>query len=583
MRFAVALPWWGYALAFGVAGLLAWAAYARASVHLTAAQRTGLTLLRATALFLIVAALLRPVAVVPSDVVATRVVPLLIDTSRSMRLEDDDGTARIEQARALGRQIVELLGPAYRVEWLTFGESLARSTPDEIAATARRSDLTAALEETAERYRNERVAGIVVLSDGGDTSNRRLEEGRLAGTKVFPVGVGTSALLQDREVVNVTAGEPLLPEASIDLSVSAVSRGFGTDPVELRVSANGRPVEIRRVIPAADGAPIHEVFTVSPAAGPAHGLHRGDPRRQRRSRGREQPPQRAGAAAGGAAQGPDGGRRAGLRAHVPEARAGRGPRPGRGLRRPQGTERRWPRHVLRAGGGEPRGRAVGRLSRHARSAVPVRRHHLRQRRSGLLHPRSAGPDRALRRRARRRAAGAGRALVRAAGPDRHAARGSVAGGSDRSSRDDAAARRRSGRGRRRRGGQRSFGDARWRRASGHAPHRHRGQQPQVVAAAAGARFGGPGRRAAARRAGPGGDREPRRRGAPADRGAALRPGPDDDLRRRGVVALAHDAPGLGYDLRHRSGDSWCAGWRPPPPARCRSRRWRWPCRAAPNR
>ena len=261
MRFAVALPWWGYALAFGVAGLLAWAAYARASVQLTAAQRTGLTLLRATTLFLLVAALLRPVAVVPSDVVATRVVPLLIDTSRSMRLEDDDGTARIEQARALGRQIVELLGPTYRVEWLTFGESLARATPDEIAATARRSDLTAALEETAERYRNERVAGIVVLSDGGDTSSRRLEEGRLAGTKVFPVGIGASAPLQDREVVNVTAGEPLLPEASIDLSVSAVSRGFGTDPVELRVSANGRPVEIRRVIPAADGAPIHEVFT----------------------------------------------------------------------------------------------------------------------------------------------------------------------------------------------------------------------------------------------------------------------------------------------------------------------------------
>ena len=266
MRFAVALPWWGYALAFGLAGLLAWAAYARASVRLTPAQRTGLTLLRATTLCLLVAALLRPVAVVPSDVVATRVVPLLIDTSRSMRLEDDNGTARIDQARALGRQIVELLGPSYRVEWLTFGESLARMTSDKVAATARRSDLTTALEETAERYRNERVAGIVVLSDGGDTSSRRLEDGRLAGTKVFPVGVGTSAPLQDREVVNVTAGEPLLPDASIDLSVSAVSRGFGTEPVELRVSANGRPVEIRRVTPVADGAPIHEVFTVSPAA-----------------------------------------------------------------------------------------------------------------------------------------------------------------------------------------------------------------------------------------------------------------------------------------------------------------------------
>ena len=28
MRFAVALPWWGYVLAFGVAALLAWLAYA---------------------------------------------------------------------------------------------------------------------------------------------------------------------------------------------------------------------------------------------------------------------------------------------------------------------------------------------------------------------------------------------------------------------------------------------------------------------------------------------------------------------------------------------------------------------------
>jgi uncharacterized membrane protein len=266
MRFAVALPWWGHALAFGLAGLLAWAAYARASVRLSGPQRAGLTILRAATLFLLVAAWLRPVSVVPSDLVATRVVPLLLDTSRSMRLEDENGTPRLEQARALGRQIAELLGPAYRVEWLTFGESLARLTADEVAATARRSDLTTALEETAERYRNERLAGIVVLSDGGDTSSRRLEAGRLSGARVFPVGVGATGALPDREVLNVTAGEPLLPEAAIDLSVSAVSRGFGSEPLELRVSANGRPVEIRRVKPAADGAPVHEVFTVSPAA-----------------------------------------------------------------------------------------------------------------------------------------------------------------------------------------------------------------------------------------------------------------------------------------------------------------------------
>ena len=32
----------------------------------------------------------------------------------------------------------------------------------------------------------------------------------------------------------------------------------------MRVSANGRPVEVRRVTPSAEGAPVHAVFTVSP-------------------------------------------------------------------------------------------------------------------------------------------------------------------------------------------------------------------------------------------------------------------------------------------------------------------------------
>ena len=265
MRFAVALPWWGYGLAFGLAGLLAWAAYARVSVALTSSQRVLLTGLRAAALLLIVAALLRPVAVVPAPAVATRVVPLLVDVSRSMGVADGDEPPRIERARDLGRQIATDLGEAYRLDVLTFGESLARATSDELIATARRSDLTGALEEVAERYRNERLAGIVVLSDGGDTSSRALEPGRLPGARVFPVGVGSPAPPRDREVLNVTAGDPVLPEASIDLSVSAVSHGYGAEPLELRVSANGRPVEVRRVTPASDGAPVHEVFTVSPA------------------------------------------------------------------------------------------------------------------------------------------------------------------------------------------------------------------------------------------------------------------------------------------------------------------------------
>ena len=44
---------------------------------------------------------------------------------------------------------------------------------------------------------------------------------------------------------NLTAGEPLLPGASIDLSVSATSNGFGTAPVELRVSVIAALIDLR--------------------------------------------------------------------------------------------------------------------------------------------------------------------------------------------------------------------------------------------------------------------------------------------------------------------------------------------------
>jgi len=273
MRFAVVLPWWGYALAFGAAVILGWLAYARVPVKLTLGKRLGLSALRAVTLLLLIAILLRPVITVPPAAANNSLLPILVDVSRSMRLRDPstslgasaDGPSRLERAQAMVKDLQAQLGKEYRLEILTFGETLAVTTDiDRIAATARRSDLSGAIADLAERHRNDRLAGVVVLSDGGDTAPMESGEGGAIDAPIFTVGIGNASAPRDREVVNLTAGEPLLPGASIDVSVSATSTGFGTEPVELRVSANGRPVEVRRLTPSTDGAPVHAVFTVSP-------------------------------------------------------------------------------------------------------------------------------------------------------------------------------------------------------------------------------------------------------------------------------------------------------------------------------
>jgi uncharacterized membrane protein len=264
-------------LAFGAALVLGWLAYARVPIGLTPGRRVTLSGLRALTLSLLILILLRPVVMVPPAAANNSLLPILVDVSRSMRLKDDESATRLERAQAMVRDLTAQLGGEYRIELLTFGETLAAATDlDRLSATARRSDLSGAIADLAERHpptpvpgagatgASHRLAGVIVLSDGGDTASAEMNDSRRIDAPVFTVGIGNPATPRDREVVNLTAGEPLLPGASIDLSVSATSAGFGKEPVEIRVSANGRPVEVRRLTPSAEGAPVHAVFTVSP-------------------------------------------------------------------------------------------------------------------------------------------------------------------------------------------------------------------------------------------------------------------------------------------------------------------------------
>ena len=182
----------------------------------------------------------------------------------------------------------------------------------------------------------------------------------------------------------------------------------------------------------------------------------------------------------------------------------------------------------------------------------------RQRRRRLLHPRAADDDRRLRRRTRRRPARARRPLVRAARPDRHAARRRAAGRAERSARRSV----RASLGADGAGAQRPRPDAPTaRRIRSCASGASREETRKLWAALPALAVERAARRPEARR-----DRARRRRRAgrrrvSGRRGAALRPGPVDGVRRRSVVALAHDGgrrPIAVYEFFWRQAARWLA-------------------------
>jgi uncharacterized membrane protein len=263
------LPWWLAAILVAGIGAAAFVQYRRPLAPLSRLQRGVLVGLRVVTLTALVLFLFRPIALLPPASARDAIVPILVDSSRSMRIGDADGQSRLARAAALVKtDLLPKIGGAFVPELYSIGDALAPLQPaalDRLGAKSRRTDLSAALTAIRDRYRGQRVAGIVLVSDGGDTGGGAKESSAAAdGPPVFAVGIGSPDGLRDREVLGITAGDPRIDRASVDLHVSTTSVGYGRTPFQLRVLANGRPLDTRRVTPPADGSPIDEVFTVSP-------------------------------------------------------------------------------------------------------------------------------------------------------------------------------------------------------------------------------------------------------------------------------------------------------------------------------
>ena len=124
VSFANPLPWWALSLLVAAAAALAWFAYRSLSAWPT--RRSVLSTLRFVTLLLLVVVLMRPVTHSTATDASDVVVPVLVDTSRSMAIDDADGDRRIDRARSLvERRVLPALAGQFTVEVLAFGESLA--------------------------------------------------------------------------------------------------------------------------------------------------------------------------------------------------------------------------------------------------------------------------------------------------------------------------------------------------------------------------------------------------------------------------------------------------------------------------
>src|SRR5688572_13243714 len=166
-------------------------------------DRVVLTILRMAVLALVVFCLFRPTLIVRAAVPQQNVVAVLLDDSRSMQIPDWGGRPRGEFLRqqfgAPDSPLIKALSDRFLVRVLRFSSTAGRlESVNDLTFDGSQTRLGAALDGAREELAGLPVSGVVLVSDGADTSDASLGNA-LLGLKaeklpVFTVGVGSARL-----------------------------------------------------------------------------------------------------------------------------------------------------------------------------------------------------------------------------------------------------------------------------------------------------------------------------------------------------------------------------------------------------
>lgn len=227
-------------------------------------DRIVLTSLRVAALALVLFCLFRPTLIVRAAVNQQNVLAVLLDDSRSMQIADWAGKPRADFIRQQfggpDSPLLKSLSDRFILRVFRFSSSTGRiAGVKDLAFDGAQTRLSTALDGAREELAGLPVSGVVLVSDGADTSEGSLANA-LLGMKasklpVFTIGVGSDKLPRDVQIDRVSTPRTVLKDASLLLDVVVTNTGYAGRTVTVDVEDDGRIIGSQKVQLPSDGSP----------------------------------------------------------------------------------------------------------------------------------------------------------------------------------------------------------------------------------------------------------------------------------------------------------------------------------------
>ena len=238
--------------------------YIRARGKSSTADRWVLGILRGAALLLLLFIVLQPGLILTSVVPQRNFLAVLVDDSRSMTIDDRDGSSRADKAARLldpGSDLVAALDEGFALRYFRFSSRPGRVDGVEaLGFDGSRTRIGDALAYVRDELQGVPLSGIVVVSDGGDNSDEAIGQAllplRAAWVPVFTVGLGDEEMEADVQASRADVPERALAGTSMVVNVLVDATGYAGRTVPIVVEDMGTIITTEEVALPRDGQPL---------------------------------------------------------------------------------------------------------------------------------------------------------------------------------------------------------------------------------------------------------------------------------------------------------------------------------------
>jgi uncharacterized membrane protein len=221
-----------------------------------------LVVLRLALIAALLFCLVRPTLILKAAVPQQNFLGVLIDDSRSMLIADRDGQPRSQYVQrefgGIDASLLKALQQRFVLRFFRFSSSAGRlASTAELKYDGTSTRLGDALERARDELSGLPLAGLVMVTDGADTSDASLDES-LASLKarsipVFTLGVGQEHFTRDIQISRVETPRTVLKGSALVVDVVVSQTGYSGRTVPLNVEDQGRIVTTEQITLPADG------------------------------------------------------------------------------------------------------------------------------------------------------------------------------------------------------------------------------------------------------------------------------------------------------------------------------------------